>query len=196
MPLLGFGSNSHGQLGIGNTADIDVPTVCVPPLAEPPLCIAGGANHTLIVTAEGKVLTAGHNERGQLGISGHDCHEFTPIIIDIGPTVHISSVACGWDHSVALTTDGCVYVWGSNEYGQLGTGPDIKWSDKPRMLPTLTNVVKIACGKISPCSPKIVSSAPSFELYRDEVYRSVDHGWEGVGMGCKQIWRARSDLFK
>lgn len=31
-------------------------------------------------------------------------------------------VACGYAHTLVLTDEGQVYVWGANSYGQLGTG--------------------------------------------------------------------------
>ena len=31
-------------------------------------------------------------------------------------------IACGQSHTVALTSEGDVYTWGSNRHGQLGTG--------------------------------------------------------------------------
>jgi len=34
----------------------------------------------------------------------------------------ISSVACGWQHSLALTPSGFVFAWGLNVHGQLGVG--------------------------------------------------------------------------
>lgn len=150
MPLLAFGSNAYGQLGIRSIEDRDIPTPCAPPLDQAPRCIAGGANHTIIVTSEGQLLSAGHNERGQLGLPGGDHHEFTPIPLENNPLVRFSAVACGWDHSVALTTDCRVFVWGSNEYGQLGLGNDVKSVHEPKLLDGLDSVVRISCGKITP----------------------------------------------
>lgn len=37
--------------------------------------------------------------------------------------VHISvKVVCGYAHTLALTDEGKLYVWGGNSYGQLGIG--------------------------------------------------------------------------
>ena len=41
-----------------------------------------------------------------------------------------SAISAGLNHSLALTESGRVYVWGSNEYGQLGVP-----GDEPRALP-------------------------------------------------------------
>lgn len=37
-------------------------------------------------------------------------------------TLYIVKVACGYEHSLALTDKGDLYVWGKNDNGQLGIG--------------------------------------------------------------------------
>ena len=39
--------------------------------------------------------------------------------------IQIKVVDGGQTHSAAIDTDGNVYVWGSNAYGQLGLGKDV-----------------------------------------------------------------------
>ena len=34
----------------------------------------------------------------------------------------VVQIACGQEHTVALTSEGDLYAWGSNRFGQLGTG--------------------------------------------------------------------------
>lgn len=34
----------------------------------------------------------------------------------------LEKVACGYAHTLALSDEGVLYVWGSNSYGQLGLG--------------------------------------------------------------------------
>lgn len=36
--------------------------------------------------------------------------------------VFVFQVACGYAHTLVLTDEGQVYVWGANSYGQLGIG--------------------------------------------------------------------------
>ena len=54
-----------------------------------------------------------------------------------------ASIALGHAHGVALGTDGTVYTWGNNDYGQLGEG-----STMSKNAPTaaLTGVVAVAAG--------------------------------------------------
>ena len=39
------------------------------------------------------------------------------------PVQHFARVAAGSEHSVALTTTGNVWAWGSNRYGEVGESP-------------------------------------------------------------------------
>ena len=40
----------------------------------------------------------------------------------VGLTDEITAIVEGWDHSLALKSDGTVWTWGHNGYGQLGNG--------------------------------------------------------------------------
>ena len=42
--------------------------------------------------------------------------------IDILHSVTINQVQCGYNHSLALTSEGTLYSWGDNREGQLGIG--------------------------------------------------------------------------
>lgn len=42
-------------------------------------------------------------------------------------------VSAGSDYNLALTSDGKMYGWGNNDYGQLGNGSNIP-SAKPKLL--------------------------------------------------------------
>lgn len=58
----------------------------------------------------------------------------------------IMQVATGPNHTLALTLDGTVWAWGSNEYGQLGDGTT---TDRPTpvRVPSLGRVIAVAAGK-------------------------------------------------
>ncbi|GAA5849922.1 hypothetical protein JCM3766R1_001920 [Sporobolomyces carnicolor] len=67
--LYSTGSNSHGQLGIGTDDDLSEYTPIALPRCEP-LELACGANHTLLLVADGdstELYGAGSNATGQLG---------------------------------------------------------------------------------------------------------------------------------
>lgn len=50
----------------------------------------------------------------------------SPILIDSLKNVAISNAACGEDFSIAITHNGEVFAWGTNEYGEAGIIPTDK----------------------------------------------------------------------
>lgn len=56
----------------------------------------------------------------------------------------ITMIAIGSDYKVAVRSDGTVYSWGQNLYGQLGY--ERIFSDIPRQVEGLTDIVAVACG--------------------------------------------------
>lgn len=103
--------------------------VCPIALAAEPLArvkaIAAGAEHTIALTKDGKVLAWGANWAGQLG-DGATVPQSTPVPVKghdgQGRLEGIIAIAAGTEHSVALRDDGTVWAWGGNRYGQLGDG--------------------------------------------------------------------------
>jgi hypothetical protein len=63
--------------------------------------------------------------------------------------VNVIAIAAGYDHSVALTSNGWVWTWGNNAYGQLGrsTSPN-SYGFTPGIVSALTNrrVTAVAAG--------------------------------------------------
>ncbi|XP_037623787.1 probable E3 ubiquitin-protein ligase HERC3 [Sebastes umbrosus] len=62
--------------------------------------------------------------------------------------IPVSQVACGSQHSVALTKDGQVYTWGQDSRGQLGLGKRKPGANSPQHLRSLSAIplVQIAAG--------------------------------------------------
>lgn len=67
--MFAWGSTIHGELGLGGIEDehILTPRVLDWYLANTVVDAALGENHTLFLTAEGKVYSCGSNDYGQLG---------------------------------------------------------------------------------------------------------------------------------
>src|SRR5207248_3448233 len=62
------------------------------------------------------------------------------------PLQDATAVACGDDHNMALKSDGTVWVWGDNSYGQLGTGYGDWWNPVPAQVPRLPKIVAVTGG--------------------------------------------------
>ena len=110
-----FGSNSNGQLCLGDDVDRLVPErlAAVTGVVD----VAIGARHTLLLTGDGTVYACGDNSSGQLGLGKTLPGTNVPIEVYL-LTSPASSVSAGAEHSLILGEDG-IYVFGSNGRGQL-----------------------------------------------------------------------------
>jgi uncharacterized repeat protein (TIGR02543 family) len=86
--------------------------------------VSGGFSHSIAVTTNGRVYVWGDNSNRQLG-DGTTTNRTIPTHITFtnlqnGET--IQRVEAGNAHSLSLTTNGRIYVWGSNNSGRLGDG--------------------------------------------------------------------------
>lgn len=112
---------------------------------SPVVDAALGANHALLLLADGTVLAVGRNTQGQLGL-GSTAPVQTPTRVP--GLSDIVRVAVGSVHSVALRRDGTVFAWGDNGEGQLGNGElDDTPHPEPLEVAHLGRVVDIASGR-------------------------------------------------
>ncbi|XP_018048391.1 PREDICTED: RCC1 and BTB domain-containing protein 1-like isoform X1 [Atta colombica] len=134
--VYGLGKNVNDCLGIGNK------NATLKPQKVEALCgkdiktfACGIGPHVLALTKEGehclrKVYSWGFNNRGQLAQCVNKKNSLQVISI---PTLvqlrtpegsvsmkRIMNIACGSNHSVAITEDGEVYICGDNRFNQLG----------------------------------------------------------------------------
>jgi alpha-tubulin suppressor-like RCC1 family protein len=70
--------------------------------------------------SDGTLSLWGYNNIGQLGDSSI-ADKSSPVTPSINAN-NWRSVACGFDFTAAIKTDGTLWTWGSNEFGQLGDG--------------------------------------------------------------------------
>ncbi len=118
--LWAWGSSSWGQLGIGPHASAATPTQVG--TATNWTAIDCGGTHSVGLRGDGTLWTWGRNVFGQLGIGTQGGAADVPR--QVGTGTYWASAACGNSCTYGVRTDGTLWSWGSNAYGQLGTGPD------------------------------------------------------------------------
>ena len=116
--------------------------------------VALSESHLALVTADGRVFTAGSNDCGQLGRPTKAAatttsrrkavetdHQSKGLQEVKGPLEGrtVTLIACGNSHTVCVTSDGRVYSWGSNKQGQLGV-PVSKGGPTHSAVPVLVPV--------------------------------------------------------
>jgi hypothetical protein len=100
--------------------------------------IAAGQEHSLFVSATGRLLTCG---KGAAAGHGYVCRiQSEPAPVAALTALRVRSVAAGSWHSLALGCDGSVYSWGHNACRQLGHGDNCD-----RTLPMLVKGLAGIC---------------------------------------------------
>ena len=85
---------------------------------------AGTGNDLVLVWPDTGLVAWGANTTAAIG-DGSTTNRLTPVAVNTGALLAgktILATAGGYLHSLALTSEGKVYAWGDNSYGQLGDG--------------------------------------------------------------------------
>jgi len=127
-----WGDNFDGQLGIGSATDSYVPVEITNQFEligeETIIKIDLGLHHCLALTSNDRIFAWGYNFYGQLG-DGTMINKNIPTDItssfSFNENEKVKDVSLGAYYSTVLTTDGRIFTWGTNMYGQLGDGTNI-----------------------------------------------------------------------
>jgi alpha-tubulin suppressor-like RCC1 family protein/phosphodiesterase/alkaline phosphatase D-like protein len=128
--LAAWGFNGSGRLGNGNTLNSTLPVAVDRSgvlRGKTVMSIAAGSGHNLALCTDGTVVAWGANNNGQLG-DGSTVASAVPVAVDLAGLpvgITVTSIAAGWNHSLALCSDGSAISWGYNNSGQLGDGSTV-----------------------------------------------------------------------
>ena len=191
-----WGGNSLGQLGNNTANDSSLP-VQVSDLTGA-AAVAGGVYHSLALRGDGTVWAWGDNSYGELGngqsggTAGLTVSSDTPVQVQdpTGSTflTDVSAIAGGGWHSLALKSDGTVWAWGDNSYGELGDGQSgysastgyQLLSSLPVQVIDLVGVAAIAGGEYHSLA---VKSDGTVWAWGDNTWGELGDGQFGWGTG-------------
>jgi uncharacterized repeat protein (TIGR02543 family) len=122
-----WGQNGSGQLGNDSVSRQESPVDITSRFGfhdhETVADIDAGSSHSLVVTSTGRVFAWGSNGSGQLG-NGATSSQRTPFEItehfDLEEDDKVIAITAGTTHTLAITSQGRLFAWGSNTSGQLG----------------------------------------------------------------------------
>jgi len=138
-----WGQNAFGQLGDNTTTNRSTPVTT----------FAGGTNwkqvacgdgHTTAIKTDGTLWTWGVNANGRLG-DNTTTTRLTPVTTFAGGT-NWKQVAGGGNHTAAIKTDGTLWTWGDNTYGQLGDNTSTTILTPVTTFAGGTNWKQVDCG--------------------------------------------------
>lgn len=143
-----WGRNQGGVLGDGTTTSSATP-VKVTGLTDA-VQVATASSHSCARNEAGAISCWGTNSSGALG-DGTTTNATKPVATkDL--TEGAVDVATGTTHTCAVAGDGTVRCWGSNTFGQLGTGAAAAPSLTPVTVPGVADAVQVAAGSNFTCA--------------------------------------------
>ncbi|KAK6913396.1 Regulator of chromosome condensation, RCC1 [Dillenia turbinata] len=113
-----------------------------------------GINKAAKLATKSAIYVWGYNQCGQTGRNGNETHLRIPKQLPpelFGCPAGFNSrwldVACGREHTAAVASDGSLFTWGANEFGQLGDGTEEGRKHPLKVKQLETEFVKsVSCG--------------------------------------------------
>jgi len=143
----GWGNNNKGSLGTNNVIPRSSPVPVVGSHSFITICAGHEASYGL--KANGQVWSWGDNEYGQLG-DNTNTNRSSPVLV-VGNHSFIS-IAChhfsdlyGSKMAAALKSNGQVWTWGTNYYGELGNDT-LTNASSPVLVVGNHSFIKVVCG--------------------------------------------------
>jgi alpha-tubulin suppressor-like RCC1 family protein len=143
--LATWGSDSDGQIGDGRYPAPRTTPFLVPGLSGI-VQAAVGANHMLALDSSGRVWSWGNNNYGELGNgTATGTANSNPVPAPVPGLTGVTQISAGTGYSLALRSDGTVWAWGRNNFGQLGDGTTLPRLS-PGQVPGLTGISRVYAG--------------------------------------------------
>ena len=179
--LFACGDNLYGGLGIGEATEIAHSTPLKVGTATNWTAVSAGYYFSLALNSKGELYAWGLNSSGQLGFSTGSIAVPTPTRVGTG--TNWVAISAGTNHALALTSQGQLFAWGDNRYGQVGDGSTTN-NYTPKQVSTVSNWTTISAGG---CSSYAINSAGFLFAWGDNRFGQLGDGSTTNSMTPKRI---------
>ena len=162
------GINIHGQLGLGDNDERNVPALIDDLNNMHIIQISANGAHSLILSNKGQVYACGDNYYGELGLGDNINRNIPTLITNL---THIVQISAGCFYSLVLTNIGQVYAFGYNKKGFLGLGDKISMHI-PTLISNIFHINQISAGG---------NHSLAFNEYGVYSFGCNEHGQLGLG---------------
>jgi alpha-tubulin suppressor-like RCC1 family protein len=138
-----WGYNSYGRLGDNTTSTRSSPVTVVGGITTWSRASAG-LFHSLGLTSTGIAYAWGYGGAGMLG-DNTNVSRSSPVTV-VGGITTWSQASAGGAHSLAVTSTGIAYAWGTNTGGRLGDGTIVVRSSPVTVVGGITTWSQVSTG--------------------------------------------------
>ena len=145
-----WGMNDSGQIGDGTRVNKTTP-VQGKGLGSVAQLVAGG-EHTCARKTDATLWCWGKNDHGQIGAGGGALSSGPVAVTALG--TETAEVTAGGQHTCVRKTNGTVWCWGNNTFGQLGDGSSTPSAAPVPVTALGASVVEVTAGSSHTCARK------------------------------------------
>ena len=182
-----WGYNGYGQLGTGNTTQVNTPTkvTALDGVNIVGISVGNASSysycHVFFLADDGTVYACGYNAYGQLGL-GDTTTRSTPTALAKTDFAQVLSVSCQFGSSFGIDTAGALWAWGDNSSGKLGLGSTTNQTTPQQVtLPTTASKVSSQDDRYAAAA---VHEGHTLVLLTDgRVYAAGDNTYGQLGLG-------------
>jgi len=172
-----WGRNNYGQLGNNNTTN----------QSSPVQTVSGGTtwkyvslgqninHHVAAIKTDGTLWLWGYNYDGQVGNNLSTKGYSSPVQTIAGGS-NWKQVSCGYKNTGAIKTDGTLWIWGSNNYANLGTNNLLSYSSPVQTIAGGTNWYNISMSSRSTGACAGIKTDGTLWVWGDNSYGQLADG--------------------
>lgn len=139
-----WGYNYYGSLAQNNRTSRSSPVQIIN-AGNNWIQVSCGLRNALGLKSDGTLWSWGNNSFGGLGINTATTSLSSPVQV-VGAATTWRRIASGYYHSAAIKSDGTLWCWGRNSYGQLGDNTTTNRSSPVQVVTLTSDWSQVQCG--------------------------------------------------